>query len=505
MLSESRSAPWPACPAPFNLAAHVLTRARDIPDRVALQILGATGDVLWRYGQLEPAVLGVAAGLHALGLTPGARILLRLGNCVEFPLAFLGAVAAGFLPVACPEALTGPEVTRLCAVVAPALIVAGAEVALPDTPSCPVIDAAVLMKMSKGPAGSYQLGDPERPAYLVYTSGTTGQPRAVIHAHRAIWARQMMTQGWYELTAADRLLHAGSFNWTFTLGTGLFDPWTAGATALVPGAGVTPDQLPELLQRSGATLFAAAPAIYRQMLKSGAPLMLPDLRHGLTAGEKLAGQVRADWTTATGLMLHEAFGLSECSTFVSSCPALPAQAGCVGYAQPGRRIAVMDASGTIVPRGQIGILAVHRSDPGLFLTYLGAEDETKARFCGDWFLTGDLAEMAADGAIRTLGRVDDMMNAGGFRVAPDEVETAFALCPGAGDVAAVEMALGPGKSVIALFYTGPADPPSLQAHANACLARYKQPRVYRWLKTLPYTANGKLNRRALRERSEVEH
>jgi acyl-coenzyme A synthetase/AMP-(fatty) acid ligase len=313
----------------------------------------------------------------------------------------------------------------------------------------------------------------------------------------------MMWQGWYDLAESDRLLHAGALNWTFTLGTGLFDPWAAGATALIPEAGVTPEQLPLFLKRFDATLFAAAPAVYRQMLKSGKPLRLPRLRHGLAAGEKLPDLTRAAWTAATGTPVHEALGLSECSTFVSASPARPAPPGAIGYAQPGRRIAVLGADGMAVARGTPGTLAVHRTDPGLFLTYHGAEAEARARFSGDWFLTGDQVAMAEDGAITYLGRDDDMMNAGGFRVSPIEVESALAACPGAGEVAVVEVRKRADTSVIAAFYTGPADPRQLADHAARTLARYKQPREYLPRPALPHTANGKVNRRALRKEHEA--
>ena len=90
------------------------------------------------------------------------------------------------------------------------------------------------------PPADFDMGDPDRLAYIIYTSGTSGVPRGVCHAHRAIWARQMMMQGWYGLRPEDRLLHAGAFNWTYTLGTGLMDPWTMGATALIPEAEIEP-------------------------------------------------------------------------------------------------------------------------------------------------------------------------------------------------------------------------------------------------------------------------
>ena len=309
-----------------------------------------------------------------------------------------------------------------------------------------------------------------------------------------------MHQGWYGLTEADRLLHAGAFNWTYTLGTGLMDPWSVGATALIPGPGVAVDQLALLLRRFDATLFAAAPGVFRQILKGHRHLPLPRLRHGLSAGEALPDTIRAAWTAATGTPIHEALGMSECSTFISGSPARPAPVGCAGYPQPGRHVAVLGGDGAPVARGQPGVLAVHRSDPGLFLGYFGQDAETKARFAGDWFLTGDTVSMDPDGAIRYLGRDDDMMNAGGYRVSPLEVEAAIARHPDAGEVAAIEIRVKADASVIAACYTGPATPEALQAHAETCLARYKQPRLFRPVAELPKNPNGKLNRRALRER-----
>jgi acyl-coenzyme A synthetase/AMP-(fatty) acid ligase len=301
------------------------------------------------------------------------------------------------------------------------------------------------------------------------------------------------------MTAADRILHAGGFNWTFTLGTGLLDPWSLGATALIPAEGVSPAQLPLLLARHDATLFAAAPGVVRQMLRANLP-PLPRLRHGLVAGEKLAESLRADWQAATGCALHEALGMSECSTFISGSPDRPAPAGAVGYPQAGRRVAVLDADGQPVARGSEGVLAVSRSDPGLFLGYLDQPEETAARMRGAWFVTGDRVVIAADGAISYVGREDDMMNAGGFRVAPQEVERAMTGFAGLEDCAARAVEVRPGVSVIALFYTapgGPLDPEALAEHAARSLARYKCPRIYQHLPALPRGPNNKIARRAL--------
>lgn len=489
----------PPCPAPFNLADYVLSGGAATPEKIALQIVRPTGAERWSFARLAAAVRGTGTGLLARGLTPGDRVLVRLGNTVEFPVVFLGAIAAGLIPVPTSAQLTATEATVLARTVAPKLIVAGPGVALPEG-DWPVLAAAELPAFHDLPPCEIARGPADRPAYIVFTSGSSGGPRAVVHAHRAIWARRMMWAGWYGLSASDRLLHAGAFNWTYTLGTGLMDPWAAGATALIPGAGVDSGALGLLLKRFDATIFAAAPGVYRQMLKSGAPLALPKLRHGLSAGEKLPDTTRAAWEAATGRQVHEALGMSECSTFVSACPDRPAPAGATGYPQPGRRLAVLDAEGRPVSRGTPGMLAISTRDPGLFLGYLGDDAETKDRFRDDWFLTGDIVTMAEDGAVTYLGRGDDMMNAGGYRVSPLEVEAAMAAHPAITDCAAVEVRVKADASIIALAYTG-ADVPeaALAAFAAARLARYKQPRLWRRVDSLPRGANGKLSRRDLRQ------
>lgn len=499
MLSVTQPLPYPALPVSFNMAAHVLAQAAALPDKPALELLHAAHAEIWTYAQIARAVRGVASGLLAQGLAPGDRVLMRLGNSVEFPVLFLAAIAAGLIPVPTSAMLTGAEVAKLCQLVTPALIVADEGVPVPAAPPCPVLPAAALTDMHSLAPQPFALGDPNRLAYIIFTSGTGGQPQAVAHAHRAILGRAMMLQGWYGLTPDDRLLHAGAFNWTYTLGSGLMDPWTMGATALIPAPNTPAAALPDLLARAKATIFAAAPGVYRQMLRKPLPAV-PHLRHGLSAGEALPQTTRDAWHAATDTPIFEAFGMSEISTFISGSPSRPAPIGTTGYAQPGRHVALLDETGLPTPIGTPGILAVDRRDPGLFLGYYGDDAATNARFSGDWYLTGDTGQMAADGAITYLGRKDDMMNAGGFRVSPLEVEAAMASLGGMTDCAAIELEVKTGTTIIALAYaaTAPLPEQALADHAATALARYKQPRAFYHCAALPRNANGKLNRRALR-------
>lgn len=498
MLSIFDQGPPPPCPAPFNLAAHVLRHATDRANKIALSVLGPDASQDWGYSDLEQAVRGTGAGLLASGLVPGDIVLMRLGNTVDFPITYLGAIAAGLIPVPTSSQLTAAETAKMIADLSPAAIVRDLDVAC--APHDNQISPDALRDMRQLPMCDYDMGDPNRMAYIVYTSGSSGNPRAVAHAHRAIWARQMMVDGWYGLTPDDRLMHAGAFNWTYTLGTGLMDPWTIGATALIPEPGTDISALPALLKAHKATIFAAAPGVYRKMLHDHPNLDLPDLRHGLCAGEKLSQHLHETWEQTTGTTLYEAYGLSEVSTFISSSPTRPSQNGALGQPQTGRRVAIVGPDGP-VPMGEPGIIAVHTSDPGLMLGYLNAPDETKARTQGDWFVTGDLGAMSENGQIAYLGRDDDMMNAGGFRVSPLEVEAALAPHPGISAIGVTDVEVKQDTRIIAAFYTGPAplDEADLHTYVEERLARYKQPRVFIHLPALPTGPNGKMLRRALRD------
>lgn len=488
------------CPAPFNMAAHTLAAAARDPGKTALEVLAAPGEVAerWSYAALVAAVLATAGGLAALGLARGDRLLLRLGNSADFPLLFFAANALGAVPVPTSAQLTEAEVAVILADLEPALVARDPALPLPPT-AVPVIGPAEIAALRRHAPADFAATGPDDPAYIVYTSGSAARPKGVVHAQRAAWARRMMWQGWYGLGPDDRVLHAGAFNWTYTLGAGLTDPWAVGATALIYAG--PPDRAiwPRLAAAHRPTLFAAAPGVYRQMLDApGLGAAFAGLRHGLSAGEALPAAVRDAWERATGKPIHEALGMSEVSTYVSSSPARPGP-----YPQPGRRVAILGETGAEpLARGEDGLLAVSRRDPGLMLGYWRQPEATAAASRGEWFVTGDRARMAADGAIAWLGRADELINAGGFRVSPQEVEAALVTHPGIAEAAAFAREVRPGVSIVAAAYVprgAPVPPEALAAHCRARLARYKCPRAFEAVEALPRGANGKLLRRKLGE------
>lgn len=466
------------------------------PDKPALQILD--GDV-WTYAQLRQAVMDAASGFAALGLKSSSKVLIRMGNRVEFPIAYLGCIWAGFIPVPTSAQLTRAEITKISDDLSPDLILFENAVSCPDS-SAQTLSLIAFRSFPKDKHVEPIMGDPDRLAYIIYTSGTSGKAKGVCHAHRAIWARRMMFEGWYGLRVNDRVLHAGAFNWSYTMGTGLMDPWTVGATALIPSADMDVDALAGHIHTSRPSIFAAAPGVYRKLLKSKSLTTSGYLRHGLSAGEALPQSLRTAWRDHMGCDIHEALGMSECSTFISGVPADPAPTGMAGRPQAGRTIAVV-SDGETVPINTPGTLAVHRSDPGLMLGYLG--DPTPLP---EWFLTGDTVSMNSDGWITYLGRNDDILTAGGFRISPLEVEQAFSEFKEIDECAAVSVQLNADTTVVALFYSAKSDvnEQDLCDHAHKMLAPYKQPRLYIPHANLPKGANGKLNRRPLRDNFEVE-
>ncbi|MEO0822730.1 MAG: AMP-binding protein [Pseudomonadota bacterium] len=502
--------PPPPCPPRFNMAAHVMAAAAETPEKDALLVLAdASGAVAerWSYRALDRAIRAGAAGLRAAGLAPGERVLLRLPNDARFPLLFFATIAAGGVAVPTSPQLTPGEAEALAARVTPrfAAMGEGLEIALPA--GCRAIgpaDLAALLDHAPGEVADTAADDP---AFLIFTSGTSGTPRGVLHAQRSAHARRMMWAGWYGLGPEDRVLHAGAFNWTYTLGAGLTDPWAAGATALIYAGPRDPFVWPRLAEAHRATIFAAVPGVYRQLLRYEGDLgaAFATLRHGLTAGERKPEALAEAWHARTGTALHEALGMTEVSTFVSGCPEAPARPGTAGRPQPGRAVAILpERAGAVepVPCGTPGLLAVARSDPGLMLGYWQDPEGTAAAFRGDWFVTGDRAVMDADGSITHLGRADDVMNALGYRVSPQEVEDAMADHPAIAEIAVAELPVRHDLSLVAAFVVPSGDWPGEEAlshHAAGRLAEYKCPKLWLEVPMLPRTANGKLMRRSLVE------
>ena len=505
-ISLFDTGPPQPCPAPFNIAGYVLAAVASTPDKIALGVIeDADGQVAeaWSFRQLEQAIRSAATALKACGLSPGDRVALRIENTAAFPIFFFATIAAGGIAAPTSAQLTGREFHILLEDMGAKLAIMS-ETLRNDVPkSVTAIPAGELGAfMAADPAQIVATG-PEDPAFLIYTSGASGRPKGVLHAQRSAWARRMMWRDWYGLSANDTMLHAGAFNWTYTLGTGLTDPWAAGASTLIYTGPKDAGIWPGLIAQHKPTLFAAVPGVYRSMLRQSCSMreVLSPLRHALTAGERMPETVSSEWLRQTGKPVNEALGMSEISTYISVAPGSRPPPGSCGRPQSGRRVAIIaPETGEPLPIDTPGILAVSKRDPGLMLGYWNRPEETAAAFRGEWFLTGDRARMDRNGYITYLGRADEVMTSLGYRVSPQEVEEVLAGHVAISEVAVAELPVRDDLSLIAAFIVASGEMPGdadLAAFAARRLAAYKCPRLWIRVDNLPRSANGKLLRKAL--------
>lgn len=523
--------PWTwRIPARFNAGvactdAHLGTAGADA---TAVLVDDADRGVATRtFTELAAETDRVAQLLRDLGLAAGDRVLVRLPNRIEYPVAFLGALKRGAVPVPTSVLLTPSEVEWLARDSGAAALVTdgatwramrGVLGGLPALRHVLLVDEApggapgrvalhdlATALASVVPASPAEETRAEDPAYLVYTSGTTGYPKGVLHAHRALLGRQPSSEYWFDFRPeGDRVLHAGKYNWTYVLGTGLMDPLYRGHTAMVVEGPTDATRWPALIARHHATIFIGVPTIYRQVLQKTAygRADVPTLRHCMSAGESLSAEVLAAWRERFGLEIYEALGMTECSYYLCQTARRPVRPGAAGFVQPGHDVTIRDpATWREVGTDEEGMLCIPRDDPALMLGYWNQPEETARCFHDRWFLTGDYARRDAEGYVWFLGRRDDLINSFGYRVAPTEVERVLKDHPAVLDAAAVGEQVGPEKLlVVAYVIPRPGerlDPDAVLAWARERLASYKAPRIVYVVEDFPRTRNGKLQRRAL--------
>ena len=500
-------------PQKFNMSRYCLAPNDERPaDKTALIVVNDLDTLeaaeTWSFGELEDVVLRIAAGLKARGLERGDRLLIRLGNTSDYALLFYGAIAGGFVPIPASSTLSGREVAFFCEDCAVKAIALDESLPADDLPvSIQVLKTDEIAALKQYPErADYADSNAEDPAFIVFTSGTGSDPKGVLHAHRSAWGRRPMYQDWYEISSADRMLHAGAFNWTYTLGVGLSDPWANAASSVIYIGPKDTCVWPRLIAKHDVTLFAGVPTLFRQILKycEFDRESMSSLRHGLVGGERLPTGLKKEWRARTGRPLYEAIGMSELSTYVSMAPSVPPKDDAIGKPQAGRHIEILPLEGGTdpLPRNELGMIACHRTDPGLMLGYWNRPDEEKLVYRGDWFLTGDLATMDDEGYVSHHGRADDLMNALGYRVSPAEVEKVLGSHPDVAEVAVAEIQVRPDVSVIGAFLVpkeGAApNAEAIKSYAEERLAGYKVPREYVFLENLPRSPNGKVRRAELR-------
>ena len=525
MGSSSSFAPFPAwrweIPQFLNIGvactdAHLGTPAEG---RIAMIVEDdALGTSSITYRELADRTSRFAQLLRDRGIAAGERVLVRLPNSIDYPTAFLGSLKRGAIAVPTSTLLTAEEVRYL-------LEDSGAKALVIDAPAWEAIGARLEgagalahvliagepLERALAAISRVEPAEPTRPddpAYLVYTSGTTGYPKGVLHAHRSLIGRMPASEYWFDFSggdgpeSADRIVHSGKFNWTYVLGSALMDPLCRGKTVIAHEGRNDAATWPRLIAKHGATIFIGVPTIYRQILQKTryGHADVPTLRHCMSAGEHLSDEVFALWRERFGLEVYEAVGMSEFSYYLSQSKRRPIRPGSAGFPQPGHDVRLLDpATLAEVPAGEEGMISVAASDPGLFLRYWNKPEETAQVRRGGWFLTGDYARYDADGYLWFLGRRDDIIKSFGYRVSPYEVERVMKGHPAVADCACIAEDAGNDKMLVVAYVIpqpgAAATPDDLLGFGREHLAAYKAPKVIYFARDFPRTRNGKILRR----------
>jgi acyl-coenzyme A synthetase/AMP-(fatty) acid ligase len=495
----------------------------------------ALGTTQVSYAQLAHRTSQFAQVLRKHRVEPGERVLIRLPNCLDYPTAFLGAMKAGCIAVPTSTLLTPDEVLYLIKDSGAAVLVldgATWEALAPRIGEAPQARLVLLSGKSRRieaglPAvdlaaaldGITAFSAPhatraDDPAYLVYTSGTTGYPKGVLHAHRALIGREPASEYWFNFDPhrVDRILHSGKFNWTYVLGSGLMDPLYRGKTVIVHEGKNDANLWMRLIAKHEATIFIGVPTIYRQIAQKTAATRadVPSLRFCMSAGEHLSDDMLAAWRTRFGMDIYEAVGMSEFSYYLSQSIHRPIRAGSAGFPQPGHDIRLLNPE-TLEPvaPGEEGMICVPESDPGLFLRYWNQPEETARYRHGGYFFTGDYARIDEDGYLWFLGRKDDIIKSFGYRVSPYEVERVLKSNAAVADCACIGEEIEKDKLIVAAYVIpqpgSPITAAELLKFGQQQLAAYKAPKRVYLAKEFPRTKNGKILRREISPKIAVSH
>lgn len=467
--------------------------------------------------------------MHDLALKVGDRVLIRLPNSLAYPIAFLGAMKAGAIAVPTSTLLTAEEVAYLAkdsgatvlvtdkaawaelkdhlteATQLKQVLLSGAGALIPvDALHVQDLSLALAAINHPRPAVKTRADDP---AYLVYTSGTTGYPKGVLHAHRALLGRAPASQYWFDFDDAgqDRIMHSGKFNWTYVLGSGLMDPLYLGKTVIVHEGKNDAQLWMRLIAKHRATIFVGVPTIYRQIIQKTQANQadVPSLRYCMSAGEHLSDEVLSQWRTRFGMDIYEAVGMSEFSYYLSQSKYRPIRAGSAGFPQPGHAILLLNPETLqVVEPGEEGMICVPLDDPGVFLSYWNLPEETAKYKHDGYFFTGDYARYDADGYIWFLGRKDDIIKSFGYRVSPYEIERVMKAHPAVADCAAIGESLEADKVLVVAYVilqaNTSATPEELVSYAKQHLAAYKAPKTVYLAHDFPRTKNGKILRKDIK-------
>ena len=512
-------------PERFNFGGDVVDGWEE--DRPAMIWLGASGEERsLTFGDFSRLSSKFASAAREMGVGHGDRVMVLLDKVPEWHAVLTGLLKLGAIAIPCAPQLRSGDLKFRAEHSGSTMIVAGAEgigeveKMRGDAPSLRHFVSigeendgwSYFEELTGGASEDFTAEDTtsDEGAFILYTSGTTKNPKGVLHTHGYTHAKRMQARYWLDLQEGDRLWCTSGTGWAKSIWNVYLGPWSWGTEIFFHEGGFDPAERLDLIQNYGITVLCQAPTEYRLLAKTpeleGADLS--KLRHAVSAGEPLNPPVIEMWRDLHDITIYDGYGQTENTLVVGNFPGLEVRPGSMGKPSPGCDVRVIDGAGNECPPDEPGDIALAGRIPALFKEYWEQPDETEAVFTEDgYYVTGDRAYRDGDGYFWFVGRSDDVILSAGYRIGPFEVESVLIEHP-----AVVESAVVPapdedrGSVVKAYVVLGKDYEPSdelareIQDFCKAETAPYKYPRKVEFVTELPKTTSGKIRRVELRQR-----
>ena len=448
----------------------------------------------WTFGEVADRSARVAGAIAARGVRRGDVVMTLIGNRPEWIFTMVACFRIGAVVLPCNEQLRAKDLRQRLAVANPRLIVADERDAAELTAAgagCPVLTIQDDALFAAEPAPAAELA-PTDPCLITFTSGTTAEPKAVVHGQRYLPGQRLQAEHWLGARPGDVVWCTAASGWSKSARNAFVAPWLRGAAALLHDARFDPTQRLEILAAERVDILCMAPTEYRVIAKRVAIAPLPDLRGLVAAGEALNPEVLRAWNEAVGLDIRDGYGQTETGQLTGMPLGEPARPGSMGRPLPGIELRVQD--------GEL-VLADPGTDPTFFVGHLGEASSPAER---PWH-TGDRVHQDEDGYLYFEGRADDLIISAGYRIGPFEVESALVSHAAVAEAAVVgtpdDERGAVVRAVVVLrdgFAPSAALASELQDHVKHETAPYKYPRIVEFADELPKTASGKIRRAQLR-------
>ena len=478
-----------------NFAVDVVQRAP--AGRLAIVELARDGARReWSFGDVARGALALAAVMHAEhGVRRGDTVLTLVGNQPDWVIAMVACFHQGYVVLPCNEQLRAKDLRLRLDVCPPALVICDARnaavLAAAGWPGPTIFVPGVAeLSVPADPPPPAEL-DPLDPCLITFTSGTAGEPKAVVHGQRYLAGQRVQAEHWLAPQPGELVWCTAASGWSKSARNAFIAPWIRGAAALLHDARFDPAERLELLERERVNVLCMAPTEYRVIAKRATLQPLASLRGLVAAGEALNPEVLRTWQEATGLQIRDGYGQTETGQLTGMPPGEEVRPGSMGRALPGIGLTIDDGELVVNPA----------TVPTFFLHYRGEPAPH-----GVW-RTGDRVARDEDGYLFFESRTDDVIISAGYRIGPFEVESALVAHEAVAEaavVAAPDDERGSIVRAVVVLRDGfvPSDDlaGALQDHVKAQTAPYKYPRRIDFAAELPKTASGKVRRALLRER-----